>query len=153
MTAFSEAWSLLKMPITSPITDEQVLGGIKQRADFTDPETGEVMDLSGYDLGDSMRVEMKRLNLPSRGERVGRIRDDLGFANIPNHYRNTDVEGGFRRRGVGTALYEMLAHLYAKRGFEVKPTKSWANYNLPALTGDGAELWGDKETWPARDDL
>jgi hypothetical protein len=144
MTAFDLAWSLMKMPITSSITDEKVLGGIRQRADFTDPKTNEVMDLQGYDLGDEIMINMKNRD----NMLVGRIYDTPG-----NEYRQTHVDEGLRRRGIGTALYDMLAHLYAKRGFEVKPTKSSENYNLPALTADGTELWGDKETWPARDDL
>ena len=144
MTAFETAWSLVKMPITSPITDEEVLGSIRQRADFTDPKTNEVMRLWGYDLEDEIIVDMVNRD----GETVGQMYDTP-----TNDWRKTIVEEDFRRRGIGTALYEMLAHLYAKRGLDVKPTKSWADKRPSALTSDGAKLWGDKDTWPVRDDL
>ena len=151
MTAFDRAWDLVKMPITSPITDEKVWGDkhIRQRADFTDPNTGEVIDLYGYDFlpnfgNDEIKIDMKQRLSPNdqKGSNpglVGRIYDTP-----ENEYRQTWVDEKLRRRGIGTAMMEMLAHLYGKRGMKVKPTK---------LTSDGGKLWGDKTEWPVRDDL
>lgn len=145
------AWALLKMPITSPITDEKVWGDkhIRQRADFTDPKTGEVIDLYGYDFlpigDDEIQIDMKRRLSPNE-QRSGRNSGLVGriYDTPENEYRQTGVDEKWRRRGIGTAMMEMLAHLYAKRGMKVKPTK---------LTPDGGKLWGDKTEWRVRDDL
>jgi len=157
MTAFDTAWAIVKMPITSPITDEKVWGDkhIRQRADFTDPITGEVMDLHGYDClpsfgEDKITIDMKQRLSPNdqRGSEpglIGRIYDTP-----ENQYRQTGVDEHFRRRGIGTAMMEMLANLYAKRGMKVKPTKDGKRLKL---TSDGSKLWGDKTEWPVRDDI
>ena len=56
------------------------------------------------------------------------------------------VDEEYQRRGYATALYDMLARILHEEG-EYKLTPS------NGLNEKSRGLWGDKESWPVRDDL
>ena len=162
MSAFDEAWSLLKMPIVPHSLRETDEGF---NADFIDPKTNEKLlmvatpDKMTDGLGGQMRTEIKDPDFP---EMNGMERALQTITNLPtsNHLTGEQRVGPFyswaaftqpkyQRRGYATAIYDMVSAILDKKGgHRLAP----ANQLSDAAIG----LWGDKgfnDTWPVRDDL
>jgi len=160
MTAFDAAWSLLKMPIVPGSLKETERGFA---ADFIDPVSDE-------------NLQMTVRGLPSPGAGLyAKIHDPLydelgtglerGFVNvtdapISNHLTGETRTGPFwpvqaftvpkyRKRGYGTAMYDLLAAILDRYGgYRLSPSNQ--------RTDDAMRLWQGKsmdESWPVRDDL
>ena len=158
LTAFDQAWSLLKMPIVPgsfkqdrPLADVP----IRYSAKFQDPKTTEEMDMWAefdLDLEYDQNCEVKGgINHPNDSMyNLG----DRAISHIGQEYPNKDdffahgtgVDEEYRRRGYATALYDMLARILHEQGeYRLTPSNG-----LNEMSGP---LWGDKKTWPVRDDL
>ena len=157
MTAFDQAWALMKMPIVPgsfkqdrPLPDVP----ISYSARFQDPKTNDEMDMwAEFGLtGTRGRNEIKgRINHPQ--DSMYNL-EDRAWSHIGQEYPNKDnfyahgtgVMNEYRRRGYATALYDMLARILHEQG-EYRLTPSQVRNEK------SRGLWGDKETWPVRDDL
>ena len=64
---------------------------------------------------------------------------------LPMMARQLTTEEPYQRRGYATALYELAAHAAKNKNRRIIPSFD--------LTDDGRKFWGDKETWPVREDL
>jgi len=150
MTAFDQAWALLKMPL--------VPGSMKQResnelfdrnapnrvwdADFQDPIDDEVTPLRVYEDEDGYyasidRVSRVRVEPNEYNEDEYHVSDDL--------YDSLQTHPSLQRRGYATGLYDALAAILDKEGKSLVPS--------PIQSEEGQQFWGDKETWPVREDL
>tara|TARA_R110002153_G_scaffold55813_5_gene154722 strand:- start:862 stop:1344 length:483 start_codon:yes stop_codon:yes gene_type:complete len=160
MTAFDTAWDLLKMPI--------VRGTLRAGEDpdsysakFRDPVSQEEMDMQArwlqfpdptneeYWKSGEITAEIKHppddtYNLGDRAS--AHFGDDHGEDNNNFFSYGTGVDEEYKRRGYATALYDLVARILHEEG----------EYNLTPSTGQNEMsrgLWGDKESWPVRDDL
>lgn len=156
MTAFDRAWDLLKMPVVpNSLKEEKPL---HYSARFKDPTTKEIMDMKVQwishprmdddDEAGEIKAQIKHphddtYNLGDRAiAHLGQLRD--GRDDFSSY--GTGVDDEYQRRGYATALYDMLARILDDRGhYELTPSE--------ALNEMSRGFWGDKDTWPVRDDL
>ena len=173
MTAFDQAWALVKMPIV-PGSIERVerptwddanphpWSHLEQsdnypvgmwNAKFEHPDTGEIhpMQLRAMQSSRYYDAEDRR---PRFSGNIGY--DDSQVMIAPQIY--TEPESGkfvvtgvetkdeHRRKGMATALYDMAAKILANRRSRLMRT---FDRQSPSAKG----LWGDKTEWPVRDDL
>jgi ribosomal protein S18 acetylase RimI-like enzyme len=164
LTAFDQAWALLKMPIVPNSFKEKI--PLEYSAIFQDPVSNELLDMqakwvdtpeewgSVYDAsypgeGGEIKAEIKHpaddtYNLGDRAiAHIGQNENPEQFSAF-----GTGVDEEYQRRGYATALYDMLARILHEQG----------NYKLTSSGPSGLNemsrgLWGDKKTWPVRDDL
>jgi GNAT superfamily N-acetyltransferase len=157
MTAFDTAWKLMKMPIVRG-TLRAGENPNSYSAKFRDPVSQEEMDMRAkwvdfpeeegeeYEGGE-IKAEIKHpaddtYNLGDRA--TSHIGQDK---NLDDFFAfGTGVDEEYQRRGYATALYDMLARILHEEG-EYKLTPS------NGLNEKSRGLWGDKESWPVRDDL
>ena len=157
MTAFATAWALMKMPIVPNSLKEE--GPSRYSARFQDPVTNEEMDMRAkwvnepeelrweWNKGGEIKAEIKHpaddtYNLGDRAtSHIGqdkKLEDFFAFG--------TGVDEEYQRRGYATALYDMLARILHEQGdYKLTPSNG--------LNEKSRGLWGDKESWPVRDDL
>ena len=64
---------------------------------------------------------------------------------LPMMGRQLTTEEPYRRRGYATALYELAALAAKNKNRRIVPSFD--------QTEGGKLFWGDKESWPVRDDL
>lgn len=152
MTAFDNAWALLKMPIVpNSFKQDRPLGDVENRysARFQDPKTNEEMDMwaemfpeSGDIKGGISHPIDPYYNLGDRA--ISHMGQDERTRDYYAH--GTGVDEEYRRRGYATALYDLLARIIHEQGeYRLTPSNG--------LNEMSSGLWGDKETWPVRDDL
>ena len=134
MTAFDKAWWLLKMPIV-PNSLKQREGGYTGQ--FYDPVDDENTPL--YVHGDFDEEGIVGSIPKSARTEVTPLHSDTWMAD------DTETDPYYQRRGYMTALYDALAAVLNERGAKLYPN--------PIQSEEGEALWGDKETWPVRDDI
>lgn len=138
MTAFSEAWDLLKMPI---VPGSLLADGKHPSALFDDPISGERLPLhvrrdgnglTGYILEQGGRERMNERGTPKREDTRSEAyfsqdadyetlhQDDKGndlplkdWRELPPQWTSgdTNTDGKYQRRGYATALYDVIANL------------------------------------------
>ena len=156
MTAFATAWALMKMPIVPNSLKEE--GQSRYSARFQDPVTNEEMDMRAkwvdfpeeegeeYEGGE-IKAEIK--HPPDDTYNLGdRATSHIGQDKNPEDFFafGTGVDEEYQRRGYATALYDMLARILHEQGdYKLTPSNG--------LNEKSRGLWGDKESWPVRDDL
>ena len=178
MTAFDRAWALLKMPIVPNSARDwrrQGKDGLFT-ALFEDPESGEKLPMraeykeSDYDpqrdelhaqIGEGENRGIDGPNIgsesPARShvgfktawgdeEEIEALEDSLSAdEDLPMMGRQLTTEEPYRRRGYATALYELAALAAKNKNRRIVPSFD--------QTEGGKLFWGDKESWPVRDDL
>lgn len=157
MTAFDTAWALMKMPIVRG-TLRAGEDPYSYSAKFRDPVSQEEMDMQAQWVnvpnedgeeyrGGEIKAEIKHpaddtYNLGDRA--ISHIGNDENKDEFFSY--GTGVDEEYQRRGYATALYDMLARILHEEG-EYRLTPS------SGLNEMSRGLWGDKESWPVRDDL
>ena len=128
------AMQLLKMPIV-PNSLKQREGGYTGQ--FYDPIDDEITPL--YLHGD-FDEETITGSIPKRARTDATpLHSDTWMAD------NTEANPYYQRRGYTTALYDALAAVLNERDAKLYPN--------PIQSEEGKALWGDKESWPVRDDI
>ena len=128
------AMRLLKMPIV-PNSLKQREGGYTGQ--FYDPIDDENTPL--YLHGD-FDEETITGSIPKRARTDATpLHSDTWMAD------NTEADPHYQRRGYTTALYDALAAVLNERDAKLYPN--------PIQSEEGEALWGDKESWPVRDDI
>ena len=173
MSPFDDAWRLLKMPIVpNSYTQPNPYNPYYHRADFEMPDirdkppnqrgplsifyseeerpiyAGKRASLQGNYNPETKEFDIRMLGLDSPYGKKPQLPDDIGLLidNPQENYRQLSTHGSARRHGVATAMMDMLSFLREKYGFEpVKPTEN--------VTTEGTRFWGDRESWPVRDEL
>lgn len=171
MSPFDDAWRLLKMPIVSnSLKQPSPNNPHYYHADFEMPDirdkplnqraslpfgysernrpryAGKKASLQGNYNPEKKEFDIRMLGLDRYGTQPS-LPDDIGVLidNPQENYRQLNVHGLTQRHGVATAMMDMLSFLREKYGFEpAKPTN---------LTEEGGRFWGDRESWPVKDDL
>ena len=134
MSPMDIAWRLLKMPIV-PNSLKQREGGYTGQ--FYDPIDDENTPL--YLHGD-FDEETITGSIPKRARTDATpLHSDTWMAD------NTEADPHYQRRGYTTALYDALAAVLNERDAKLYPN--------PIQSEEGEALWGDKESWPVRDDI
>ena len=170
MTAFDTAWVLLKMPIVPGSIERDDEGEVLQHASqyaheqagdypiamwnakFEHPDTGEIHPMQWRALLNRYVVDKDFTPHFS-----GNIGYDKSQVNVHNQIYTEPEERKFvvtsantahehRRKGMATALYEMIARILSDSNARLMRTKD-------SQTGAAQKLWGDKTEWPVRDDL
>lgn len=152
MSAFSEAWSLIKMPIVPNSLTQRKKSRVTGKplkspyrvwdADFQDPITEKIKPFTAYEDEEGIFANIDGKAATVRVE--------------PEYNRNYSVpEEGYgnglatheslRRRGYATALYDALAVILANQNKNLVPSDFQSE--------EGGRFWGDKRKWPVRDDL
>lgn len=173
MVAFDTAWDLIKMPIV-PGSLERVEGPLKDsdimpheyrhleaqtnypigvwNAKFEHPDTGEIHPMQLRAL-----LSRKYLDPDFIPSFSGNIGYDMSQVRAHNQIYTDPEERKFvitsavtdkphRRKGMATALYDMIARVLADSDARLMRT---GDTQTPAAKS----LWGDRTEWPVRDDL
>lgn len=167
MTAFDQAWALVKMPLLPHSLKDK--GDMKWEGVFEDPETKEhlplriqgsntidnealEMELDDYPIEDFPKTDFHSRLLPDT-EWMGEIGDEPPARasmrtdwKSPQAVHSVDTLKEHRRKGYATALYDALAHIL------MQTEGRMLHRNSDQLL-DGKRFWGDKKVWPVRDDL
>ena len=173
-TPFDQAWDLLKAPIV-PNSVRDDISQNHSTALFEDPKSGERLPMraeyreSAYNpQRDELHVQIgegenRGIDSPLTGEAPARshvgfktawgdeeemeeLEDSLNpDEDLPMMGRQLTTEEPYQRRGYATALYELAAHAAKNKNRRIIPSFD--------LTDDGRKFWGDKKTWPVREDL
>lgn len=179
-SAFDTAWAIVKMPIV-PNSLRRV--GDEFHADFEDPITNDTMRMTAtpnsenFDdrIDDATRM-LVEINHPDPKE--ARLLEALGKMTLNNGSMSIHttgerrkqgqsfwpyhsfVQSPYRRRGYGTAMYDMAAAIlneYMKRPLTPSNSLSDASSGLwtNALGEHPQSVWNrrDEPSWPVRDDL
>lgn len=137
MSAFDTAWALMKMPIVPNSLKEREGGFTGQ---FQDPITDEIMPLYLHDDPDYQTIVG---SIPKRARTSA-----TPLASSTWMADETDTKPHYQRRGYMTALYDAIAFV-----LNSQPHRQATLYPNPIQTEEGSQFWGDKKTWPVRDDL
>ena len=165
--AFDSAWAIVKMPIV-PHSLRQV-GDNEFHADFEDPITADVMpmtattnreplnpmlvEINHYDPEEArlmdvlarMMLSDDKMTIHTTGEQRKK-----GQSFWPYH---SFVQEPFRRRGYGTAMYDMAAAILDReKGKQLTPSNSQSD-NANALWSKNTGRSYPFGAWPVRDDL
>ena len=126
--AFDTAWALMKMPIVPNSLKEEGPSRYSARFQEIKAEIKHPAD-DTYNLGDRATSHIGQDK---------KLEDFFAFG--------TGVDEEYQRRGYATALYDMLARILHEQGdYKLTPSNG--------LNEKSRGLWGDKESWPVRDDL
>ena len=176
MTAFDLAWVLLKMPIVpgsfeedsygdwegrfrDPISDEILPLLVMQRNWFGEPVlTAEIVDEKGVDRARATAEHIgedddERIDAEDSQRQYIAEHDWMDESHIELYPRNrwegegAETQPDFQRRGYMTAIYDALATILSRKH------KRNLYPNALGQTEEGSAFWGDKESWPVRDDL
>jgi len=132
------AMRLLKMPIV-PNSLKQREGGYTGQ--FQDPITNEIMPLHlDGDIDEEYGISA---NIPERANTEVTGSSLFGSARATG---DSATEPDYQRRGYMTALYDALAAMLDKK-------HSSTLYPNSVQSEEGRKFWGDKESWPVRDDI
>jgi GNAT superfamily N-acetyltransferase len=178
MTAFATAWALMKMPIVPNSARDMRRQGEDGvfTALFEDPKSGEQLPMraeykeSDYDpqrdelyaqIGEGENRATSDPNVgagsPARSyvgfktawgdeEEIEALEDSLSAGeDLPMMARQLTTKKPYQRRGYATALYELAALAAKNKNRRIVPSFDQTNY--------GKLFWGEKKTWPVRDDL
>lgn len=165
MTAFDQAWGLMKMPLVPGSLHRA--GENRWLADFFDPVSEEKLPLEVTEEEHGWRREAEeKIGEPNRGRlfsRIGGPNDQRAYAehdmdlDLEDTFRgkqlHTDEE--FRRRGYATALYDALAAIlyrdYNTAYDKLMPEKRRPYTLSPeyyGLTDDGSMFWDSMQGDP-----
>ena len=156
MTAFDQAWVVLKMPLV-PGSFKEIDTGMEGR--FLDPKTKEELPVSILDDGFHVFGGISEPNESNRAHLTTEGSDDIDgrFAMKPV---DVETKPDYRRRGYATALYDAMAEYLSK---PQSSTHGPVTYHDPAgfplarhgeQSEDARKFWGlDRNTWPVREDL
>jgi len=175
MSAFDEAWALLKMPIVPGSvsrnyraeTRKDSKKGIERYSGaFDDPISGERLDMEGQfnpekqELTSYIRNPTSPSWFPKASasqrarakilphDRGGRTHQD-GGSDPQWSGLNVGVNDEYQKRGYGTGLYDFSAHILDRNKKQLIPSHT--------QTEDGERFWENRATkegnWPVRDDL
>lgn len=134
MNPFNQAWILLKMPIVPNSLKEREGGYTGQ---FEDPKTGEIKPL--YIHGD-YEDEVMTGSIPNSARAdFTPLHPDTWMAD------DTATKEPFQRRGYMSAIYDAIASILNQKDAQL--------VGNPIQSEEGQQFWGDKETWPVREDL
>jgi GNAT superfamily N-acetyltransferase len=151
MTAFDQAWALVKMPLVPGSMKQRESNAVFDRnapnrvwdADFQDPIDNEVRPLRVYEDEDGYNASIDglsrvRVEPDEYNEDEYHVPDDDVFERLQTH-------PSMQRRGYATGLYDALAAILGNEGKNLVPSD--------VQSEEGQQFWGDKETWPVREDL
>jgi ribosomal protein S18 acetylase RimI-like enzyme len=131
-------------PVTDEILDMQLNMELNQNeravAQIVGPEFYQMTDDEKYDDPSNMRGTRASA---WAGISWDNRDDDSGNYQV----NNLDTKEEYRRRGYGTALYDLMAHALKNRrdGFSLIPDRE--------QTRAARKLWDGRDKWPVRDDL
>lgn len=132
------AMQLLKMPLI-PYSLKEREGGYTGQ--FQDPITDEIMPLHlDGDIDEEYGISA---NIPERANTEVTGSSLFGSARATE---DSATEPDYQRRGYMTALYDALAAMLDKKHFSTL-------YPNSVQSEEGRKFWGDKESWPVRDDI
>ena len=132
------AMQLLKMPLI-PYSLKEREGGYTGQ--FQDPITDEIMPLHlDGDIDEEYGISA---NIPERANTEVTGSSLFGSARATG---DSATEPDYQRRGYMTALYDALAAMLDKK-------HSSTLYPNSVQSEEGRKFWGDKESWPVRDDI
>jgi hypothetical protein len=148
MTAFDQAWALLKMPI-QPYTIREVDAPDFEsvyHADFYDPESDETLPMEVGISGEYNSIEGlirdSNQNKPNRTRAFARY--DEGDQRVMN-MKDVETSEPFRRRGYASGLYDLMAYALSqrKKPYRLEPDTSQSQ--------EAHEMWNAKAPsghWP-----
>jgi len=132
------AMRLLKMPLI-PYSLKEREGGYTGQ--FQDPITDEIMPLHlDGDIDEEYGISA---NIPERANTEVTGSSLFGSARATG---DSATEPDYQRRGYMTALYDALAAMLDKK-------HSSTLYPNSVQSEEGRKFWGDKESWPVKDDI
>jgi ribosomal protein S18 acetylase RimI-like enzyme len=159
MTAFDQAWALLKMPIDvdSYEMDDDILtadfltrhgqaphpeGPFKIVANTHTPTspyiTTHIETPKGRVVGSSEVASDDISDIPQEYSSYDRL-----HAVAPNFIPlNLNVARGFRNRGLGSAMYDAIVEALKRRGMGERLKQSHE------VSDDAMRMWGDDTVWP-----
>lgn len=138
MTAFDQAWDLVKMPII-PGSIRETDDGME--AQFHDPQTNKIYPMVS-------EYNMHGLNT-SIMDKDGKKR--AAFSHISDHYgdewitSHAHTNPDYRRRGLMTAVYNLVNEMAKKKGARLTTFPS-------QLSGDSAPFWAKHMELPYEGD-
>tara|TARA_R110000824_G_scaffold3689_1_gene17413 strand:+ start:4266 stop:4799 length:534 start_codon:yes stop_codon:yes gene_type:complete len=177
MTAFDRAFALLKMPIVpgsfeedsrgdwegrfrDPVSDENLpLIVMQQWSDGGEPVlAAEIVDEKGIDRARATAEHIgeddeDRMDAEESQRQHIAEHDWMDEDHVESYPRNrwegegAETQPDFQQRGYMSAIYDALATILSRKH------KRDLFPNALGQTDLGSALWGDKDTWPVRDDL
>ena len=151
MTAFDQAWVVLKMPLV-PGSFKETDTGMEGR--FLDPRTKKELPVSIRDDEQQVYGDISdRAHLTTEGDWSDEGHEVMKPVDV-------ETKPDYRRRGYATALYDAMAEYLSK---PQSYTHGPVTYHDPAgfplarhgeQSEDARKFWGlDRNTWPVREDL
>jgi len=136
MTVFEEAWALLKMPLDYDSIEEvqPKSGATVTMADFLhpDPDIDEKLKLILYGGAEMRAFKPEDLgddpyDAHGRVARAGYDQPVVGGVQRPLTTANINVDEEHRRKGLATAMHDLMAHTAAKYGKQLHPSSKQSN--------------------------
>ena len=158
MTAFDQAWALVKMPIVPhslrQVGEKRKNWPLEYEAQFIDPVSGEELLMTSTEDPKLKILPMWELGITDKEgyERASALMDSRHYGTFQSERSRTKEP--YRRRGYMTALYDMAARLAADEPNDEDEGGWRLRQGLEEEDGMGDLLWEKQGVfWLIRDDL